>query len=78
MSTVETVAVSNELLIGDVLDTNTKRLCKEVTGLGGQVWRTVMVGDELEAIADELRTALGRGTDVVCEAESDPFPGWKG
>lgn len=65
MTTVEIVAVGNELLIGDVLDTNTNWLCKEITGLGGQVRRTVMVGDELEAIADELRTALGRGTDVV-------------
>jgi molybdenum cofactor synthesis domain-containing protein len=65
MTTVEIVAVGNELLIGNVLDTNTNWLCKEVTSLGGQVRRTVMVEDELEAIADELRAALGRGTGVV-------------
>jgi nicotinamide-nucleotide amidase len=65
MTTVEIVAVGNELLIGDVLDTNTYWLCKEITDLGGQMQRAVMVKDELEAIADELRAALGRRVDVV-------------
>ena len=65
MTMAEIVAVGNELLSGDVLDTNTNWLCKEVTTLGGQMRRTVMVGDELEAIAHELQAALGRGTDVI-------------
>ena len=43
MTTVEIVAVGNELLIGHVLDTNTNWLCKEITGLGGQMQRAVMV-----------------------------------
>ncbi len=62
---VEIVAVGNELLIGDVLDTNTNWLCKEITGLGGRVRWAVMVRDDLGAIADEVRSALARGPDVV-------------
>ena len=53
MITVEIVATGNELLTGDVLDTSTNWLCKEITSLGGQVRRTAMVGDELEAIEGE-------------------------
>ncbi len=48
---VEVVSAGNEVLGGDVLDTNPNRLCTVVTRLGGVVRRTVMVRDEVEAIA---------------------------
>lgn len=64
-TTVEIIAIGNELLIGQTLDTNTNWLCKQITGLGGQVRRAVMVRDDLDAIARELNGALDRGTNVV-------------
>ena len=48
------------MLIGDVLDTNTNWLCVKVTGLGGLVRRTVMLRDDVRAIAAEVRGALAR------------------
>ncbi len=57
---VEVVSAGNEVLIGDVLDTNTNLLCVKVTGLGGLVRRTVMLRDDVEAIAAEIRGALDR------------------
>lgn len=65
MTTVEIVAIGNELLMGDVLDTNTNWLCKRITGLGGRVTRAVMVGDDLAAIGREIKAALARGADVI-------------
>lgn len=65
MSIVEIIAVGNELLLGDVLDTNTNWLCKRVTGLGGEVRRAIIVGDDLEAIAGEIRSALARKAEVI-------------
>ncbi|MFQ6014091.1 MAG: competence/damage-inducible protein A [Anaerolineae bacterium] len=65
LTTVEIVAVGNELLLGDVLDTNTNWLCRKITGMGGQVRRTVMVRDELRAISREIEAALGHGTDLI-------------
>lgn len=65
MTIVEIVAVGNELLLRDVLDTNTNWLCKRTTGLGGRVSRAVLVEDDVEAIATEVRGALARGADVV-------------
>jgi molybdopterin-biosynthesis enzyme MoeA-like protein len=62
---VEVVSAGNEVLIGDVLDTNTNRLCTLVTGLGGLVQRTVMVRDELEAIAREVAAAVAREPALV-------------
>jgi molybdenum cofactor synthesis domain-containing protein len=61
----EIIAVGNELLLGDVLDTNTNWLCKRITGVGGQVTRVAMVRDEIEAIAGEIRAALERSPDLV-------------
>jgi nicotinamide-nucleotide amidase len=62
---VEIIAVGNELLLGDVLDTNTNWLCRRITSSGGQVRRAVMVRDELDAIVSEIRSALDRGTDLI-------------
>jgi len=62
---VEIIAVGNELLLGDVLDTNTNWLCKRITGVGGQVTRAVMVRDEQEEIVAEIRSALERGSQLI-------------
>lgn len=62
---VEIVSAGNEVLIGDVLDTNTNWLCTRVTGLGGLVRRTVMLRDDVDAIGAELRGCLGRRPALV-------------
>jgi nicotinamide-nucleotide amidase len=61
----EIIAIGNELLLGDVLDTNTNWLCKRITGVGGQVTRVAMIRDEIEAIAGEIRAALKRSPDLI-------------
>ncbi|MCD6554647.1 MAG: competence/damage-inducible protein A [Anaerolineae bacterium] len=65
MVTVEIIAIGNEILIGDVLDTNTHWLCQQITGLGGHVRRATLVRDDVPVIAEVLRQAVARGTDVV-------------
>lgn len=64
-TTAEIVAVGNELLIGDVLDTNTHWLCRRITGLGGQVVRAALVRDDLVAIGQEVSGAICRGAGVI-------------
>ena len=62
---VEIVSAGNEVLIGDVLDTNTGWLCTRVTELGGLVRRTVMLRDDVDAIGAELRSCLARRPALV-------------
>jgi len=65
MVSVEILAIGNELLIGDVLDTNTHWLCRRLTMMGAFVRRAVMVRDDEDAIAAEVQGALGRGTQLL-------------
>jgi len=65
MVEVEIIAIGNELLLGDVLDTNSNWLCKRVTGLGGRVRRVIVVGDHLKTIAIEIQDALERKSDLI-------------
>jgi molybdenum cofactor synthesis domain-containing protein len=63
--TVEIFIIGNEILNGDIQDTNTHWLCKEITGLGGRVVRGTILADDLDLVAMELRAAQERGTRVI-------------
>jgi molybdenum cofactor synthesis domain-containing protein len=65
MVTVEIIAIGNEILLGDVLDTNTHWLCQQVTGLGGRVRRAALVRDELPEMVAEIRAAWKRRPQLI-------------
>ncbi|MDD2271627.1 MAG: competence/damage-inducible protein A [Desulfuromonadaceae bacterium] len=62
---VEIFIIGNEILIGDIQDTNTHWLCNEINQLGGHVVRATVLRDVQEVIASELQAALLRGADVI-------------
>lgn len=62
---VEIFIIGNEILIGDIQDTNTHWLCMEINRLGGYVARVTVLRDIDTVIAAELQAALGRGSDVI-------------
>jgi len=62
---VEILAVGNELLDGITQDTNTHWLCRQITALGAAVRRAVVVRDDTQAIAEEVRGARDRGTALL-------------
>lgn len=65
MLQAEIVAIGNELLLGDVLDTNSHWLCQQLTARGTRVRRVVQVRDETAAIGEEIRGALARQTGLI-------------
>lgn len=73
MRHIEIVAIGNELLLGDVLDTNSHELCRTFTGWGMRVRRVAQVPDEAAAIVAEVQGALQRGPDLlVCTGGLGP------
>ena len=65
MPSVEIIAIGNELLLGDVQDTNTHWLCRQFSGRGGRVQRGALVPDDPQAIAEALQAALRRRPDLI-------------
>ncbi|WP_448874463.1 competence/damage-inducible protein A [Desulfobulbus propionicus] len=62
---VEILAIGNELLRGEILDTNTHWICQLVNSRGGRVVRVTMLPDSEDEIAQAIRAAIERGVDVV-------------
>src|SRR5512133_2006 len=61
----EIFAIGNELLVGQVQDTNTHWLIRSLTALGARVRRAVILRDEYDEIADALASALHRKPRLI-------------
>lgn len=57
MASAAIVVIGNEILSGKVVDTNSPYLCRELRGLGVDVLRVVVIPDEIDTIAREVRAA---------------------
>lgn len=64
MKIVEIISVGTELLMGNVVNTNTQFLSEKCALLGYTVYYHVTVGDNRERLAECVSTALGR-SDIV-------------
>jgi molybdenum cofactor synthesis domain-containing protein len=58
------VLIGNEILSGKIVDANASYLCRELRGLGVEVRKIVVIPDEVELIAAEVR-AQARSFDLV-------------
>ena len=64
-ATVEILAIGNELLRGEIQDTNTTWICRLINSRGGQVRRVTMLPDSGEEIAAAVRSAIDRKTALL-------------
>ncbi len=71
---VEVVAVGTELLLGDVVDTNSAWLGQQLARAGLDVHHQARVGDNVERIVAALRVALGRSDAVIVCGGLGPTP----
>ena len=62
---VEILVIGNEVLAGNVLDTNSHWLCRELADRGARVTRVTVLPDEPAAIGETLRVALSRGPALI-------------
>jgi molybdopterin-biosynthesis enzyme MoeA-like protein len=59
------VCIGNEVLFGDVLDSNSNWICKAVTGLGAFVQHISTIRDDIDAISEEILLARGKGAKAI-------------
>lgn len=72
MSVCEILSVGTEILLGDILNTNSRYLSLELAKLGISVLRHTTVGDNPERLAAALKTALERSDIVVATGGLGP------
>ncbi len=63
--TVEVIAVGTELLLGNIVNTNTQYLAEKCAGLGLSMYYQSVVGDNEERMSDMFRRAFERSDIVI-------------
>ncbi|MBU3953445.1 MAG: damage-inducible protein CinA, partial [Proteobacteria bacterium] len=56
----EVVSTGDEVLLGDILDTNSRFLCEQFKHMGVLVRQITAVGDEVAEIGNTLEKIAGR------------------
>lgn len=64
-ATAEILIIGNEILTGDILDTNSNWLCRLVHNRGGAVSRVSVLPDSLSVVAEAIRQAIHRRVDLL-------------
>ena len=72
MTTVAAVIIGDEILSGKIDDTNTGHLIRMLRSVGAQLQRIVVIGDELDTIAAEVRSASQRYDVVITSGGLGP------
>jgi len=64
MTSAEIITIGTEILLGEIVDTNTRYLAKNLRGLGVDLYRTITIGDNEERIASAIRESM-KHADIV-------------
>lgn len=62
---VEIISIGNELLIGQIINTNAQWIAKHISSLGGTVRRINTVGDSVDEISSILQATLQRNPTFI-------------
>jgi competence/damage-inducible protein CinA-like protein len=65
MTSAEIITIGTEILLGEIVDTNTRYLARNLRGLGVDLYRTITIGDNVERIASAIRESMERAEIVI-------------
>jgi nicotinamide-nucleotide amidase len=65
MPSAEIITIGTEILLGEIVDTNTRYLAKALRGLGIDLYRTSTIGDNSERIASSIKFAMKRAEIII-------------
>ena len=65
MPSAEIITIGTEILLGEIVDTNTRYIARLLRGLGVDLYRTSTIGDNVERIAEAIRNAMKRADIVI-------------
>jgi nicotinamide-nucleotide amidase len=61
----EIITIGTELLLGEIVDTNTRTIARALRDIGLDLYRTATVGDNVQRIAQVVKESIGRAQAVI-------------
>ena len=65
MASAEIITIGTEILLGEIVDTNTRYIARTLRGMGVDLYRTITIGDNAERIAEAIRHSMQRADIVI-------------
>ncbi|HSA99698.1 MAG TPA: CinA family nicotinamide mononucleotide deamidase-related protein [Anaerolineales bacterium] len=65
MPSAEIITIGTEILLGEIVDTNTRYIARTLRGMGVNIYRTTTIGDNTERIAEAIRNSMNRAEIVI-------------
>lgn len=65
MASAEIITIGTEILLGEIVDTNTRHIALTLRDLGVDLYRTVTIGDNLERIASAIRDSMQHAEIII-------------
>lgn len=65
MPSAEIITIGTEILLGEIVDTNTRYIARTLRGMGVDLYRTITIGDNVERIAEAIRHSMDRAEIVI-------------
>jgi nicotinamide-nucleotide amidase len=65
MSSAEIITIGTEILLGEIVDTNTRHIALTLRELGVDLYRTVTIGDNVERIAAAIRDSMEHAEIII-------------
>ncbi len=65
MPSAEIITIGTEILLGEIVDTNTRYIARTLRGMGVDIYRTITIGDNTERIAEAIHNSMGRAEIVI-------------
>jgi nicotinamide-nucleotide amidase len=65
MPSAEIITIGTEILLGEIVDTNTRYIARTLRGMGVDLYRTITIGDNVERIAEAINHSMQRAEIVI-------------
>lgn len=65
MPAAEIITIGTEILLGEIVDTNTRYIARNLRDLGVDIYRTITIGDNVERIAHTIRDSMQRAEIII-------------
>ncbi|MGA7193744.1 MAG: CinA family nicotinamide mononucleotide deamidase-related protein [Anaerolineales bacterium] len=65
MPSAEIITIGTEILLGEIVDTNTRHIALTLRDLGVDLYRTITIGDNMERIASAIRDSMQHAEIII-------------